>query len=254
MPNETQDIKLVPTSEVLRVGIKAPPFWRDKPTLWFKHIESQFVLSGISNEVTKYHHLVSKLECEELTLVQDILDSANAESYEKIKSRLISQYERNEGDRLKSLLQGIQLGDKKPSRMLCEMRNLAPGKLPDEVLKTLWLQGLPTNMQMVLSVRDESLTKLSELADVLSGVLQTPAEINQLTGKTENNNQNQIDKINARLSKLEQKLDKLIKDDKKKRGKDVREQIKSKPKLCFYHSKFGEKAHRCVPPCTYKKN
>ncbi|KAF8794371.1 hypothetical protein HNY73_002359 [Argiope bruennichi] len=34
------------SGNIARVAVKAPPFWRANPELWFKQIESQFILAG----------------------------------------------------------------------------------------------------------------------------------------------------------------------------------------------------------------
>lgn len=241
------------SEEISRVGVKAPPFWRTQPALWFKQIESQFSLSGIKNEETKYHHLVSKLECEELALVQDILDPADNDAYCKIKARLLSQYESDQNSRLKMLLKHMELGDKKPSRLLCEMRNLAGTGLSEEILKTLWLQNLPTGMQQILSVSSDSLNKLAEIADAIAGTFQTHFEVNQIASTSQNEirYQNPFDEINARITRLEQKLDKVV--ECRTKPTVVTNPIVKNKKLCFYHAKFGGKAHKCIPPCNYKK-
>ncbi|XP_035230343.1 uncharacterized protein LOC118202293, partial [Stegodyphus dumicola] len=44
------------------------------------------------------------------------------------------------------LLSELELGEKKPSQLLCEMRNLVGNKVTDTFLKTLWLQHLSVNM------------------------------------------------------------------------------------------------------------
>ncbi|GFW54361.1 retrovirus-related Pol polyprotein from transposon opus [Trichonephila clavipes] len=54
------------------------------------------------------------------------------------------------------------------------MRNLAPSKLEDDLLQTLWLQRLPANLQQVLSVCKAPLDELTQIADKkheVSGIL-----------------------------------------------------------------------------------
>ena len=44
-----------------RVTMKLPPFYRTKPVVWFRRMESQFVVAGITNDTTKYHHILAAI-------------------------------------------------------------------------------------------------------------------------------------------------------------------------------------------------
>ena len=43
------------------VTMKPPPFYRTNPTVWFRHLESQFILAGIAKDTTKYHHNLEEI-------------------------------------------------------------------------------------------------------------------------------------------------------------------------------------------------
>ncbi|GBN46159.1 hypothetical protein AVEN_200213-1 [Araneus ventricosus] len=59
--------KAVSHSEVSRIAVKVPPFWRENPAIWFSQLESQFVTSGIVQDSTKYHTVVASVETEILS-------------------------------------------------------------------------------------------------------------------------------------------------------------------------------------------
>ncbi|GFY52640.1 hypothetical protein TNIN_152451 [Trichonephila inaurata madagascariensis] len=59
-------------TEIHKVAIKPPAFWRNKPKLWFLQLEAQFSNSGISNYTTKYI-VVAALDENVLDFVVDIL-------------------------------------------------------------------------------------------------------------------------------------------------------------------------------------
>ena len=42
--------------------VKVPDFWQHNPRSWFQHIEAQFQLRGITQDVTKYFHVVAALD------------------------------------------------------------------------------------------------------------------------------------------------------------------------------------------------
>ncbi|GFY55945.1 uncharacterized protein TNIN_406591 [Trichonephila inaurata madagascariensis] len=58
-----------PATSIARISVKVPPFWQANPEIWFNQMESQFVLAGIRTEITKFHHVVSVLQPEELGIV-----------------------------------------------------------------------------------------------------------------------------------------------------------------------------------------
>jgi hypothetical protein len=61
------------TSEVSRVSLKIPPFWKSNPALWFKQLESQFINCGIVQDSTKYHAVVAAIESNILSEVSDVI-------------------------------------------------------------------------------------------------------------------------------------------------------------------------------------
>jgi hypothetical protein len=51
-----------PPAEVSRVAVRLPPFWAERPAVWFAQAEAQFTLTGISSEKTKFCHVISQLD------------------------------------------------------------------------------------------------------------------------------------------------------------------------------------------------
>ncbi|XP_071036422.1 uncharacterized protein [Parasteatoda tepidariorum] len=112
--------------EITRIAVKPPHFWRANPEMWFRQIESQFTLAGVTTESTKFHHVVSALQPEELAIISDIIISPPVhEHFIALKERMRTQYAESEAQRLRDLISGVQLGDRRPSRLLLEIRNNA---------------------------------------------------------------------------------------------------------------------------------
>ncbi|GBM46297.1 hypothetical protein AVEN_87993-1 [Araneus ventricosus] len=150
---------------VARVSFKAPPFWKQNPKLYFAQIESQFAIAGITKDETKYHHVVAAIETDVIAQVSDIISNPSEElKYEALKKRMIEQFADSETHWLKLLLQELQLGDDRPTQLLCKMRDLS-SKVPEDLLKNLWLQRLPTAVQQILAVSTGDLDALAKMAD-----------------------------------------------------------------------------------------
>ncbi|GFT08038.1 retrovirus-related Pol polyprotein from transposon 297 [Nephila pilipes] len=79
-----------------------------------------------------------------------------------LRNRLCSQYADSEEQRLCDLISGMQLGDRKPSRLLLEMRSKTGNRMTEELLKSLFLQRLPTHVQQILAISNDQLEKLAE--------------------------------------------------------------------------------------------
>ncbi|XP_061389103.1 uncharacterized protein LOC133324273 [Musca vetustissima] len=115
-----------PSMKVSRVAVKAPPFWRSDPLLWFKQMVSQYIMAGITQDSTKVHNIVASIESSILEKVSNIIVDPPAENmYDTLKEKLISSFSDSEEKRLKKFLTNVELGDKKPSELLSEMRTLS---------------------------------------------------------------------------------------------------------------------------------
>ncbi|XP_055612396.1 uncharacterized protein LOC129758797 [Uranotaenia lowii] len=166
-----------PVSAINRVGIKIGPFWKRDPALWFAQVEAQFTLAGIIQEDTRYFHVLSAIDSEILACCSDIIrDPPAVDKYTTVKERILKEYSVSEQNRIQQLLRGCELGDRKPSQLLREMRDLARNFITDEkILKSLWLQQLPETTQAVLKISEETLqlSQLAEQADKLADIAKT---------------------------------------------------------------------------------
>ncbi|KAG8225236.1 hypothetical protein J437_LFUL009806 [Ladona fulva] len=49
-------------SAVAKISFSAPAFWPERVELWFSYLEVQFELSGITNDRSKFNHVVAAVE------------------------------------------------------------------------------------------------------------------------------------------------------------------------------------------------
>ncbi|KAK4878868.1 hypothetical protein RN001_011374 [Aquatica leii] len=163
--------------------VKLPPFWQVNPTLWFTQVDAQFYTYKVKSDITKYFTVISCLDSAVLQEVSDILvNPPETDKYENLKRQLIERFSDSYDKRLKRLINDIELGDKSPSQLLREMKTLADNKVSDEVLKTLWLQRLPTNIQAILSASsDVTLENMAAIADKIAEVRTTACAMTSAT-------------------------------------------------------------------------
>lgn len=251
-------------SEVARVSVKPPPFWRDNVELWFANVESQFVITGITKDDTKFHHLVAALDSDLASYVADVIKNPPKEnSYDTLKKRLIEQFTESETVRIRTLLSDMLLGDLRPSQLLHKMTQLAENRLSDDILKMLWVQRLPLHIQHILSASSDNLAALACIAD----------KVHEISGVSPSVSEVQVEDI--RIRELEKKIDLLTETVHRlsRRGrskspfwgkygrskspsvsKAKNSNFHGEPKQCWYHRTFATKARKCVKPCEYQEN
>ncbi|GBL77604.1 hypothetical protein AVEN_152853-1 [Araneus ventricosus] len=152
-------------------AVQIPVYNRSDPALWFIMCESTFKLAvpkPITESVTKFNYVVSHLPPEEI----------------------------------RQLLSGEELGTRKPSELLRNMKRRAETlKVPETFMLELFLQRLPTSVQTILAaVTALTLDKAAEVTPV-------PMEIHAVNKNNSNFMEekllSEIEKLNARIDKLE---------------------------------------------------
>ncbi|UYV61713.1 K02A2.6-like [Cordylochernes scorpioides] len=86
---ESGRVVYIPMNELCKVSIKIPPFWVEKPELWFHQVEAQFKINGLVQEETKFNYLISQLEPKYMESIWDIINSRSDTKYSDSKLRLL---------------------------------------------------------------------------------------------------------------------------------------------------------------------
>nr|XP_054771423.1 uncharacterized protein LOC129279352 [Lytechinus pictus] len=159
---------------VQAVAIKLPPFWRSDPLVWFAQAEAQFVTRAITQEATKYAHVIAALPEDVAQEICDILVNPPATNqYSNLKKNLIARVSASGQRRVQLLLTEEELGDRKPWQLLRRMDQLlGEQKLEKRIFKQLFLQRLPVNVRQILASTSEALL-LSELAALADRIVET---------------------------------------------------------------------------------
>ncbi|KAG5317708.1 SETMR methyltransferase, partial [Pseudoatta argentina] len=90
-----------------------------------------------------------------------------------ITNMIVKSFADSVKKKLRRLLNEVALGDRRPSQLLRRMRDLAQNGASEEVLKSLWLQRLPQQVQAILIASKHELEEVSQLADRITDVLST---------------------------------------------------------------------------------
>lgn len=250
--------------------IQLPTFIKERPDLWFLLVETEFKSANIRSDITKYSAVLKALDVETLTQITDVLTNPpESNAFEHLKETLVKRLSASREKQLQKLLSEIELGDKKPSQLLREMRDLAANEISDSVLQSLWLNCMPINIKpMLIFSNNIELTSLSELADKLLEAtsknhlmaIQQQQHANNLTqispptvAAVSNNTSphNEINKaIISQLAELTQRIAHLETQVKKNRYRS-RTRSPTPNNICYYHRRFGDKATKCTTPCSF---
>lgn len=243
MPDEAP-----PQPQASAVSLKLPDFWPSDPELWFAQAEALFAAQNITQEKTKFGHVVRVLPAQYATEVREIILRPPEDPYTALKTELQKRVSPSKRQRLQQLLHVEELGDRKPSQLLRHMLKLRGGTLTDaatdELFRELFLQKLPLTVRTALAVhKDASLSDLADMADHMAEVQGPPAPVNQL--------QNQGDpEISAIKTEL-QKIWKTLQSPSPARA--TPQSARSQPDVCWYHERFGAKALKCREPCKFQQ-
>ncbi|XP_071796370.1 uncharacterized protein [Asterias amurensis] len=257
------------------VSLKLPPFWPKDPIIWFAQIEAQFHTRNITSQSTKFAYVVSSLQPEIAQEVRDLLiDPPTVDQYDKIKSELIKRTSESEQKRLHQLLISEELGDRKPSKLLRRMKQLlGENKLETSILRQLFLQRLPQNVHLILASSSDGLDldQLAIIADKIVEVASPSPAIAACTIAAGSDTPSQafdakFDKLQAQINQLTTLMQGLVTGSQESRNSRSRDrsgnnkyrspsrQSRDVPRAgseCWYHWRFGDKATKCVKPCSY---
>jgi hypothetical protein len=72
--------------------VRLPPFWAERPAVWFAQAEAQFFLAGVNSAKTKLLHVISQLDHRYATEVEDIINSSPERNpYTKLRNELVQR-------------------------------------------------------------------------------------------------------------------------------------------------------------------
>ncbi|XP_055844710.1 uncharacterized protein LOC129911073 [Episyrphus balteatus] len=249
---DNQDSSTFSKGEMHHVSIKPPAFCKERPELYFIQMESQFAIAKVTRDETKYHHVIGSLDAQVLMQVADIVcKPPDVDKYETVKNALITEYTDSDQKKLRKLVKEVELGDLRPTQLLKRMKELSNNKLPDDVLKSFWLERLPEQVRAVISIGSGDSMDMAKQADQMMDMLSFS---NVSAIKNESPLEKKIDELQKQVEELRMSRNqaRVNKNDSRERK---RVGSKSRPRFpfCKYHWRFGSNAKKCVDPCQFKK-
>lgn len=273
-PGSSSVMSDVNDQHVDKVEFKVPPFSPDRPALWFNILELQFVAARVTTEHTKLVKLTSSLTIRELSEVSDFFDNPPERNpYTVLKNLLIERLTESRSQQIQQLLYKQELGDRKPSMYLRELRRLNNRAVNDEVLRNIWMNNLPRDVQRVIVGTRAPLDEVAVQADAIvevSGVRRVDA-VAECSG-TKNGSSTEggtIEQLQSQISELTRIVSGMRSVPSRNRGSwsrnpsphprgsysRRRSTSRDPPRMdyCYYHQRYGPDAINCRQPCAFKR-
>lgn len=237
---------------VYRVAVRLPPFWPDRPALWFAQAEAQFELAGITNQKTKFNYIISQLDHRFAAEVEDIITSPPEQPFDKLKAELVRRLSSSKEQRVRQLLTHEEMGDRKPSQFLRHLKSLAPD-VPDDFLRSIWSSRLPAYIQTIIACQSEAtLDAISQLADKIHEVTPPPTVASVAPPVEADSLLKRVEELTRQVAALTVHSRRRSRSRGPQRDEHHSDRQNDAP-LCWYHRRFKEKAQRCTTPCSYAK-
>ena len=157
--------------------MKPPPFYRTNPTVWFRQMESQLVLAGITNDTTKYHHILAAIpEDVAINLPMEI------EDYSSLEDSITQVFQKSKTELIEEALGTISLDGQKPSVCLFRIRRKLSDcqlTMDNDVIKHRLMQAMPISTRSSLCAHlDLPPDKFAKLADTIYSYSKDPFQDN----------------------------------------------------------------------------
>lgn len=251
--------------------------------LWFLQVDNWFIVNRITSDNTRFSTIVAALDPELLAQVYAVVKNPPAppaSKYEALKNAVIRNFTESEQRRAQLYVTGLQLGDKKPSHLLNDLRRVGGDTQDEKLLKALWLNRLPTQVQTCLAATPpQPLNHLAELADTVmetfrvgsnghvnavspnAGPTVAAASPNVATNNTvKSSDSDAIAKLAEKIEKLTRTIARMNETPNRSRSNE-RSSSRTRSATpandgpdedgrCWYHHTYGSNATKCREPCV----
>lgn len=225
-----------PHASIYSATIKLPDFWQHNPRSWFQHVEAQFQIRGISQDVTKYFHVVTALDAATTTRAMALLEAPPAVGkYDALKALLLRLFELSELEKADRLLSLNGLGDSKPSDLMERMLAVLGSADPSFLFAHIFLRQLPAPVRTALASSRLAASKdYRELAAEADKVFLANRQF-----------------VHALLPEVGASAPLPSSEGGMGTAAAVTGRRQRDDGLCYYHARFGSKAKQCRQPCSF---
>ena len=258
---------------------KIPPFETLDPEFWFQQCESQFIISKIIDDQTKYHYIVAHLPLKISRLVRDVIKHKyTANLYKELKQAVIDRLSTHAAARVNALLEDTRMQPGElPSHFYRRMMELAATDVSFNVVFSRFISLLPSNISD--SIQSEANTVLANFKEAqkiddkrVAAILDTADAIASRSGKQVAAAHKKATRPRQQVASTRQPSSPRYQNNQQRSNSRPQQQQQrrstsqrppSRPPqqrrpfswFCFNHARFGDNTRKCAEPgkCTYRQ-
>lgn len=245
------------------------------PVLWFAIFEGWLQANGVVDDAAQFSRLINRLPpAIGLDLADIITNPPRTNKYAALKQAVLRRAEPSDLERVQQLRSNPSIGDDSPSMFLRKLRALGGGLVEESFIRETWLSQLDDHAQAICEASDEPLEVLAQRVDRIyarrkanastthQAIIYSTTAADQPSLAAVADRHEQRNSLEDKLSRLFNEFERLstqVRDlrdrsRERSRGRDRRDnQNRGASGLCWFHQKYGVKARRCTPPCTFKR-
>ena len=263
------------------------PFSASSASTWFDLMEAAWATQETMNDNAKFRLVIMNLPIEIGAELRDFLNDPPADDkYEQLKQEILRIVAKPLNTCLAEL-EAVGLDGRRPSQLWAHLRTLnreAGSPYSEAMLRRRFTQLLPLPIQMCLcaaehrpadeyarmadSLQDQQKYNMAGVAHIgpKPPIPDTPHQEPSVAAVAERPSTSQrLDTMTDRLAKLEEAIRDLAISSaapryrptytqaNRREDTDDQQHQDPRPRLCYYHDNFGERAFRCRPPCSWRR-
>ena len=224
--------------------VQLPTFDKLEPRAWFRIADANFGIRRVTDPVTKYYYVLSKLDLETLRKLSAFLDlPLGADPYQDLRKKLCAMFEPPLEAKLDAFLATNDAGDERPAQFGLELQRLLANATTDDLCKRVFLRSLkPSIVTAITGSLAGSFETVMAAADKAwmaaanSDQSGTTAMVSAIAHPTSS-----APRGNGRGGRGARGG--------RQRGPRPAGQVESVA-LCHFHRKFGDAARKCATGCS----
>ena len=123
--------------------VQLPTFDKLEPRAWFRIADANFGIRRVTDPVTKYYYVLSKLDSETLRKLSAFLDlPLRADPYSDLRQKLCATFEPPLEAKLDAFLATNDAGDERPAQFGLELQRLLANATTDDLCKRVFLRSI----------------------------------------------------------------------------------------------------------------
>lgn len=247
------------------VRMRMPTIVTKNINAWFTSVDYWFQATGVHDDETKFASVCAAIDTETLQrLEEELREAPQNGKYAFLKTKLSAHLADSEQRKLNRLLSEMPLGDKRPSELFHDMKQVAGTVLGEAALKGLWVQRLPESARAVVTASSGPASEFTKIADsIIDALAQRP--VHQVAATP----LNEISELKAVIAELRNQINNFPRNSRpRSRGSsnqrsrtpanneananaasNASANANAESDLCWYHQTYGRDARNCRSPC-----